>query len=43
MLTKDPIALQRLKDGAEKAKVELSTANTTEINLPYLSANESGT
>jgi molecular chaperone DnaK len=39
---KDPIALQRLKDSAEKAKVELSTANTTEINLPYLSANENG-
>ena len=40
--TKDPIALQRLKDSAEKAKVELSTAQTTEINLPYLSANEGG-
>jgi len=40
--SKDPIALQRLKDSAEKAKVELSTAKTTEINLPYLSANENG-
>jgi molecular chaperone DnaK len=40
--TKDPIALQRLKDAAEKSKVELSTAQSTEINLPYLSANEGG-
>jgi molecular chaperone DnaK len=35
-LTKDPMALQRLKEAAEKAKVELSSANTTEINLPYI-------
>lgn len=39
---KDPIALQRLKDAAEKAKIELSTAQSTDINLPYLSANEVG-
>ena len=39
---KDPIALQRLKDAAEKAKIELSTAQSTDINLPYLSANEGG-
>ncbi len=35
-LTKDPMALQRLKEGAEKAKIELSSATTTEINLPYI-------
>jgi molecular chaperone DnaK len=35
-LTKDPMALQRLKDGAEKAKMELSSTSTTEINLPYI-------
>ncbi len=35
-LTKDPIALQRLKDAAEKAKIELSSSNSTEINLPYI-------
>ncbi|MDZ4752468.1 MAG: molecular chaperone DnaK [Flavobacteriales bacterium] len=35
-LTKDPMALQRLKDGAEKAKIELSSSTTTEINLPYI-------
>jgi molecular chaperone DnaK len=35
-LTKDPMALQRLKEAAEKAKVELSSATTTEINLPYI-------
>jgi molecular chaperone DnaK len=41
-ISKDPIALQRLKDSAEKAKVELSSATNIEINLPYLSANEGG-
>ncbi|CAI8335290.1 MAG: Chaperone protein DnaK [Owenweeksia sp. TMED14] len=41
-LRKDPMALQRLKEAAEKAKVELSSANTTEINLPYITATESG-
>jgi molecular chaperone DnaK len=41
-LRKDPMALQRLKEAAEKAKIELSSANTTEINLPYITATESG-
>jgi len=35
-LTKDPMALQRLKEAAEKAKIELSSTATTEINLPYI-------
>lgn len=35
-LRKDPMALQRLKEAAEKAKIELSSQNTTEINLPYI-------
>ncbi len=35
-LSKDPMALQRLKEGAEKAKIELSSAASTEINLPYI-------
>ncbi len=35
-LTKDPMALQRLKEGAEKAKIELSSGSSTEINLPYI-------
>jgi len=35
-LTKDPMALQRLKEAAEKAKIELSSATSTEINLPYI-------
>jgi molecular chaperone DnaK len=35
-LRKDPMALQRLKEGAEKAKIELSSSNETEINLPYI-------
>ena len=37
-LTKDPMAMQRLKEAAEKAKIELSSTTTTEINLPYISA-----
>ena len=37
-LKKDPIALQRLKEAAEKAKIELSTNSSTEINLPYITA-----
>ena len=37
-LRKDPLALQRLKDAAEKAKVELSSSTETEINLPYITA-----
>jgi len=35
-LRKDPMALQRLKEGAEKAKIELSSSTSTEINLPYI-------
>lgn len=41
-LTGDPSALQRLREAAEKAKVELSNATTTEINLPYITADSSG-
>ena len=41
-LRKDIQALQRLKDAAEKAKIELSNASSTEINLPYISADSSG-
>ena len=41
-LRKDPMALQRLKEAAEKAKVELSAATQTEINLPYVTATDSG-
>ena len=37
-LTKDPMAMQRLKEAAEKAKIELSSTTSTEINLPYISA-----
>jgi len=39
-LSKDPIALQRLKDAAEKAKIELSSTTQTDINLPYLSVKD---
>jgi molecular chaperone DnaK len=41
-LGKDRMALQRLKEGAEKAKIELSTALETEINLPFVTADQSG-
>ena len=41
-LLKDPMALQRLKEAAEKAKIELSSSAQTEINLPYISATASG-
>ena len=41
-LSKDRMALQRLKDGAEKAKRELSTSQSTEINLPFITADSSG-
>ena len=41
-LTKDVLALQRLKEGAEKAKIELSSSQQTEINLPYITADASG-
>ena len=37
-LTKDPMAMQRLKEAAEKAKIELSSSSSTEINLPYITA-----
>ena len=38
----DPLAMQRLKEGAEKAKVELSSAQQTDVNLPYITADASG-
>ena len=41
-LRKDMLALQRLKDAAEKAKIELSSAQQTEVNLPYITADASG-
>ncbi len=41
-LRKDPMALQRLKEAAEKAKIELSSSASTEINLPYVTATASG-
>ena len=41
-LYNDPLALQRLKEAAEKAKIELSSAQQTEINLPYITADASG-
>jgi molecular chaperone DnaK len=41
-LREDPMALQRLKEAAEKAKIELSSTTTTEINLPYVTATSSG-
>jgi molecular chaperone DnaK len=41
-LSKDRMALQRLKEGAEKAKIELSTAMETEINLPFVTADQHG-
>ena len=41
-LTKDTLALQRLKDAAEKAKIELSSGSQTEVNLPYITADSTG-
>ena len=41
-LTGDPMAMQRLKEAAEKAKIELSSSNSTEINLPYITATATG-
>ncbi|MFN7520909.1 MAG: Hsp70 family protein, partial [Lysobacteraceae bacterium] len=41
-LRKDPMALQRLKDAAERAKIELSSSQQTEVNLPYITADASG-
>jgi molecular chaperone DnaK len=41
-LRKDPLAMQRLKEAGEKAKIELSSAQQTEVNLPYITADASG-
>jgi len=41
-LTQDKLALQRLKEAAEKAKIELSSAQTTEVNLPFITADQNG-
>ncbi|ATF10438.1 molecular chaperone DnaK [Candidatus Enterovibrio altilux] len=41
-LRKDPLAMQRLKEAAEKAKIELSSAQQTDVNLPYITADSSG-
>jgi molecular chaperone DnaK len=41
-LTKDPMAMQRLREAAEKAKIELSTSQSTDVNLPYITADQSG-
>lgn len=41
-LTKDPMALQRVREAAEKAKIELSSTTTTEINLPFIAAGSAG-
>ena len=41
-LSKDKMALQRLKEAAEKAKIELSSAQSTSINLPFITATEQG-
>jgi molecular chaperone DnaK len=41
-ISKDKLALQRIREAAEKAKIELSSTSQTEINLPYLSADATG-
>lgn len=41
-ITKDPLALQRLDEAAEKAKIELSTATETEVNIPFITSDSSG-
>ena len=41
-IRKDPLAMQRLKEAAEKAKIELSSSQQTEVNLPYITADASG-
>mgnify|MGYP003574227678 CR=1 FL=1 len=41
-ITKDPLAMQRLRESAEKAKIELSSSQQTEVNLPYITADASG-
>jgi molecular chaperone DnaK len=38
----DPLAMQRLKEAAEKAKIELSSAQQTDVNLPYITADATG-
>ena len=38
----DPLAMQRLKEAAEKAKIELSSSSQTEVNLPYITADATG-
>jgi molecular chaperone DnaK len=41
-LTRDPMAMQRLREAAEKAKIELSTSQSTDVNLPYVTADQTG-
>lgn len=41
-LRNDPLAMQRLKEAAEKAKIELSSAQQTDVNLPYITADAIG-
>jgi molecular chaperone DnaK len=41
-LTRDPMAMQRLREAAEKAKIELSSAQSTDVNLPYVTADQTG-
>jgi len=41
-LSQDPMAMQRLREASEKAKIELSTASTTDLNLPFITADQSG-
>jgi molecular chaperone DnaK len=41
-LTKDPMAMQRLREAAEKAKIELSSSQSTDVNLPYITADQNG-
>jgi len=41
-VSKDKLAIQRVREAAEKAKIELSSSQQTEINLPYLSADSTG-
>ena len=41
-LRNDPLAMQRLKEAAEKAKIELSSAQQTDVNLPYITADATG-
>jgi molecular chaperone DnaK len=41
-LSRDPMAMQRLREGAEKAKIELSTSQSTDVNLPFITADQNG-